>query len=91
MTDLEHTVRGDEADRLLANPIYKEAIGRVKDGIINSMQQSPLGDEKTHNRLVIALQLLGQIEKSIKEIAETGKLTRIQVESGGKIQQFFRR
>lgn len=91
MTDQEHINRGDEAERLLLNPIYREAMGRVKDGVINSMQQSALGDKETHNRLVIALQLLNQIEKNIKEVAETGKLTRIQVESGGKIQQFFRR
>lgn len=83
MTDQEQIFRGDEADSLLLNPIYRESIGRVRKGIIASMEQAALGDRETHNRLVIALQLLGQIEKNIKEIAETGKLVKLQIESRG--------
>jgi hypothetical protein len=90
VTEQEQINRGAEAERLMQNPIYLEAIARVRDGIVQSMNQSALGDEKTHNRLVIAMQLLGRIEKNIKEVAETGKLTRIQVESKG-IANIFRR
>jgi len=43
------------------------------------MQTSPLGDETTHNRLVIALQVLGQIEKSLTNVMQTGKMAKIQV------------
>ena len=46
------------------------------------MKVSAYGDEKTHNRLVIALQLLGQIEKHIKTVAETGKMAEIQSQGG---------
>jgi hypothetical protein len=44
------------------------------------MQNSPLSDETTHNRLVIALQTLTQIEKALTDIMQTGKMAQIQVQ-----------
>jgi hypothetical protein len=41
---------------------------------------SPLGDEKTHNKLVIALQLLNQINKQLTDVMHTGKLAAIQTD-----------
>ena len=70
---------GHAAEQLLENPIYREALDKVKTGLIQAMADSPMGDEKTHNRLVIALQLLNQIERNIKTVAETGKIARIQI------------
>jgi hypothetical protein len=78
MSDNE-IVRGAEAERLLNHEIIREAFDKVKEGIINAMADSPMGDERTHNRLVIALQLLDQIEKRIKEVATTGKLAKMQM------------
>lgn len=88
---LEEVKRGERAEEVLNNPIYIEAIEKVRDGIIQSMAESPLGDDKTHNRLVIALQLLSQIEKQIKTVAQTGKLAQIQVNSPvERIRRVFR-
>ena len=64
------------------NKLFKEAFDKVEDGIVNAMKTAPMGDEKTHNRLVIALQLLNQIEKHIKTVAETGKMAEIQSQGG---------
>jgi len=72
--------RGDEAQRLLESEIYIESLQKVRDGITQAMQDAPMGDEKTHNRLVIALQLLNQIEKQIEEVAKTGKMAKLQFE-----------
>ena len=72
--------RGDKAQQLLENEVYIDSIQKVRTGIISAMQDSALGDEKTHNRLVIALQLLTQIEKQIKEVATTGKMAKLQLE-----------
>ena len=78
MADKE-IVRGAEAERILKHEIFVEAFDKVRNGIINAMTDSPMGDEKTHNRLVIAMQLLNQIEKQIQNVATTGKLAAIQV------------
>ncbi len=81
--------RGDEAKRVLENPIYQEAIQKVRDGLIHSMATSPLGDAKTHNRLVIGLQVLTQIEKSLESVMMTGKMAQIQVEDKNAFQRIF--
>jgi hypothetical protein len=78
MSDKE-IVRGAEADRILKHEIFRDAFDTVREGIVTAMTNSAMGDEKTHNRLVIAMQLLNQIERHIQDIATTGKLARIQV------------
>ena len=78
---LNEVLRGEEAAKVLESPAYKEAIEKVRAGIIANMASSPLGDEKTHNKLVIALQTLNQIEKQLHDVMTTGKLANIQRET----------
>ena len=77
---LEEVKRGEQAAVVLENPLFKEAILKVKENIVSTMTTSPLGDEKTHNKLVIALQLLNQIEKQLTDVMNTGKLATIQTD-----------
>jgi hypothetical protein len=71
---------GEQAAKILENPVYQDAIAKVRENIVASMTNSPLGDEKTHNRLVIALQLLNQINKQLTDVMQTGKLASIQTD-----------
>ena len=82
---LSEIKRGERAVEVLENPLYKEAFEKVRNGIINSMAQSPLGDAETHNRLVIAMQLLNQIEKQLKDVMATGKLAAMSTTDKRKI------
>ena len=75
----QEIVRGAEAERILKHEIFVDAFDRVRKGIVDAMTNSAMGDEKTHNRLVIAMQLLDQVEKQIQDVATTGKLAAIQV------------
>jgi TusA-related sulfurtransferase len=77
---LEEIKRGEQAAVILDNPVYQDAINRVRENIVNSMTNSAIGDEKTHNRLVIALQLLNQINKQLTDVMQTGKLASIQTD-----------
>jgi hypothetical protein len=77
---LEEIKRGEQAAVILDNPVYQEAIAKVRENIVASMTTSPLGDEKTHNKLVIALQLLNQINKQLTDVMQTGKLASIQTD-----------
>lgn len=86
-------VMGEEARQLLENPVLIGAFEAVRTGIVSGMTQSAMGDEKTHNRLVIALQLLNQIEKQLKDIVDTGKMANLQLQEtlAQKASAFFRR
>jgi hypothetical protein len=79
METKDEILRGSDAKRILESPIYIEAIDGVRKGIVESMSLSALGDTETHNRLVIALQLLGQIQKSLTDIMLTGEMAELQV------------
>lgn len=79
MTNQEEIYRAEEAKRLIEHPLFKDALDSVKSGVVGAMGNSGMGDTETHNRLVIALQLLNQIEKSIKTHIETGQLAEISV------------
>jgi hypothetical protein len=87
MNNLEEIKRGEEADRILKNPLFVNAFDNIRESIINSMSQSAFGDAETHNRLVIAMQLLSQIEKQFKDHIATGKMSSMKVDDKFK---FFR-
>lgn len=72
-------LNGQYAKEVLNNPAYKEAWERIREGLINAMNQSPMGDEKTHTKLVMALQITNKIQKQLETTMETGKLAEIQL------------
>ena len=76
---LEEIKKGEQAQKVLDNTVYQEAFTHVRNNIIEAMQASPLSDDVTHNRLVIALQTLNQIQRALTEVMQTGKMAQIQV------------
>lgn len=88
METKDEILRGSDAKRILESPVYIDAMDSVKQGIISSMGLSALGDTETHNRLVIALQLLEQIQKSLTDIMLTGEMAELQVKDKKKIFSF---
>jgi hypothetical protein len=82
---LTEVKRGEQAAQILENPLFKESVDKVREGIIKSMATSPLGDSETHNRLVIAMQLLNQIEKQLTDVVQTGKMAAIQTDNKFKL------
>jgi hypothetical protein len=80
----EEITKGGEAEKILGSKVYQEAFAKVKNHIIDAMQTSPLSDDTTHNRLVIALQTLNQIERALTDIMQTGKMANIQVNDSVK-------
>jgi hypothetical protein len=87
-------VRGEEARALLENPLIADAFKAVKDGIMSGMNQSAMTDNEMHTRLVIALQLINQIERQITEHVTTGKMAELQLKeetAADKVRKFIRR
>lgn len=90
MNSLEEIKRGEQAAQVLENPLFAEAVTKVRESIVQSMTASAFGDATTHNKLVIALQLLDQIEKRLKDVIATGKMSAIQTDKKLNVKQFFR-
>lgn len=79
MTETEEIKRAEDAKYILEHPLFVEALGEIRKGLINGLETSAMGDEKTHNHLAIALQLLKQIETNLKSHIQTGEMALIQV------------
>ena len=79
MTNEDEITLAQDAKFILDNYLYQDAWKQIKDGIVNAMNQAPMGDEKTHNRLVIALQIANKLQKHFELAMETGKLAELQL------------
>jgi hypothetical protein len=82
MNEKEEIIRGHAAQDLLDNPLFKDAVSAIRDGIVSKIADSAMGDEKTHNRLAIALQIINQIERQLITHIQTGRMAAIQVNTG---------
>jgi hypothetical protein len=93
MTPEQEIKRGAEAELVLNNHIYKEAFDMVEKGLVQAILSSALGDEKTHNKIAISMQLLHQIQNALKTTMQSGKMAKIQVNEtvGDKVKKFIRR
>lgn len=89
MTVDEEERRGFEAERVLNEPLLKEAFESVERGLVDAMKRVAMGDTKTQHELVLTLQLLGKVKGHIEEVVQTGQLAQIQKKT--MAQRVFRR
>lgn len=81
MTIDEEIRRANEAERLMNEPLLKEAFDSIEAGIFSAMRQVKLSDEKTQHELILMLQLHNRLKGVFQTHMETGKLARIQKET----------
>jgi hypothetical protein len=82
---------GRQAELLLDNPIYKEAIESVREVIIQTWEKCPVRDTEAQHELKLMLKLLKDLEANINHVATTGKLAKLQIEQERRgLRSFFR-
>jgi hypothetical protein len=73
--------RGHEAQRLMDEPMVKEAFEKIEHGLIESMKLCPMADRDTQHELVLTMQLLHRFRGIFLETMQTGKLAQMQEET----------
>lgn len=82
--------RGTRAQLLLDSEPYKEAVGRVRQAILEKWAASPVADKDGQHELRLMLKLLGDLEANIREVAQTGKLAQVQIQQEkSKVKRIF--
>jgi hypothetical protein len=71
---LKESERGTRARLLLESEPYKEAVGKVRAGIIDRWSKSPVADKEGQHELRLMLKLLDDLEGNIKAVANDGVL-----------------
>lgn len=83
--------KGEEARRLLNEPMLKDGFDKVESGLIDAMKRCAMADTVTQHELVLSLQLLARVKGHLLEAMETGKLALIQKETmAQKAKRLFR-
>ena len=82
MTTPDEEIRqARNADKILNDPVFKEAVEGIEKSLIDRMKQVPMADMTTQHELILTLQLLGKLKQSLHTMIETGKMAEIQKES----------
>lgn len=81
-----------DADSVLNNPVFKGAVDGIERNLIERMKQVPMADIDTQHELILSLQLLGSLKRSLSDIIQTGKMAEIQKEQSlaQKVKRFVR-
>lgn len=89
MTHEEELIRAGQASQVLDSAIFRESKQRIVDGLRAQMMSVPLSEEKMHTRLVIAMQLWGQIERYLEQVRQTGEMASFQIDQDEKKRRFW--
>ena len=79
----EEIRRGEEAQRLLDEPILKEAFEAIELTFIDKLKRIDVGATEAQRDLIVSLQLLNKVKKYIEDVATTGKMAAITEEKEG--------
>lgn len=68
--------RAQEADTLINNPLFKEAVEVVKDQLWTEFQAKDFNDDRGRLAVQLSLDMLNRVLKHIREHIRTGKLAK---------------
>jgi hypothetical protein len=74
MTPEEEIQRAGEAQSILRNQLFKEAVKEVREAIITGIERSAFTDEKTREKLSQQLVSLTAVVNKLQSHMESGKL-----------------
>lgn len=70
----EEIRRGQDASRLVEDPLYKEAFDVTKEHLIEMLLNTKISEEIERDRIYITIKSLDLVDQHIKSVLETGKL-----------------
>ena len=71
--------RGQQAKRILEDPIYVEALQKVSQELDQEWINSPIRDTEGRERIYMMKKMLNVLHVQLKSVMETGKLATTQV------------
>ena len=66
--------RAADAERLMNEPLLKEAFEQIESALLSRMRTVDVGALETHRDLIVSMQLLGKVKQYIEQVILTGKL-----------------
>ena len=73
MTPQEQAMRGEEAARLLENPVLNEAFTAIEQEYTNLWKQTKASDEAAREKLWLSIRQLQMVQAHLHTAIQTGK------------------
>lgn len=70
----EEIKRGQDATRLVNDPLYKEAFEVTREHLLELLLNTKISEEVERDRIYITIKSLDLIDQHIKSVLATGKL-----------------
>lgn len=81
MTKEQDSRRGHEAQRLLENEIFVEAMEGIRSAIVKSWEDAPIRDKEAHHELKLMLKLHKDLMANIERVVNSGKIADFEIAS----------
>lgn len=78
---LNEISRGIKARQLMENPLLQEAFQTIRQSLHDKFEGSKDGDNQARERIWMMLKVVGEVERHIESVADTGKMAEQQRES----------
>ena len=75
--NLDSELRGEQALRLLADPLFQEAFEVLKKDLISRWESSGVQELEARESIWLAMRLLDKLYNHISSIAETGHMNKV--------------
>jgi hypothetical protein len=70
--------RGEDAKRILDDPLFKESFDTVEKSLVASLRTVPLTDAGLEREVVRSIQLLYRVRGYLEDVLSTGKLAALE-------------
>ena len=88
MTPGDRIARSNRAIQLLHDPLLQQVFSGVRMALVERLESSGIGDEKTQHEIALMLQLLKQLNTHLLNFADDGKLAAKEVEHENWLAKF---
>jgi len=87
----EAVQRGLEAERLLNEPLLREAFEKVRLGLVVKLEDTAIGDVEGQHTITLCLQTVKQVKRYLDNMVRTGMLEADRAEATSRWTKFMKR
>ena len=77
MTPEEEIQRAGEANSILKNPVFKDAVSQVEEAILFGIRKAAISDTALREKLSVRYAVLHDLLDRLKSTMETGKMAEV--------------
>lgn len=91
MNLIQKSAKGDKAESLLNNEIFRESITNLRQAITQKWQSCDVKDKESAHELLIMIKLIDGLEQNIKSFVVDGKKAKFEIEQHRKQEESKKR